>query len=353
MSTFGGISFIHEKPTVVFLSLCVLLRVMGMILVFSTFSSIRRLDYLSYTFAWLHCVASKLMTKQSRVSQRAARHNRKVWRQLIASALVPFVLGIFTVVFTIQQQSLSKQQHEIDRRNQRDAQQQVTFDTYINDISNLLLHSVETNETHRAKIRLYVRTKTLTALRNLNAARKKYIILFLYESGLLQNKNLDLSGADLNDVQLIGPYKLDRLYLPGVSWRNALFVKCNLIEAVFNQSHMDNAQFIQSFLERASFPEVQLDNALFRQTSVLSINFTGASLVGANFLDAELVQGIDFSNTDLLGARFTDEQFRGQRVKVFAHYFRHSRLPNGSFGVVNPTRNLLKNGDAESEVSFV
>ncbi|CAF1090495.1 unnamed protein product [Adineta steineri] len=276
------------------------------------------------------------------------KHNNTNWCKLFLSALIPCILGTFTIVFTVQQQVLSQQQHEIDRQNQRDAQRETAFNAYINDISNLLLH---TNHTNKTIFFLYIRTKTLTVLRSLNPERKKYIILFLYESGLLQGTGLDLSGAELDNVELIGPYKLDGLYLPSTSWENALIVNCSLKKAVFRQSRMPNARFINSLLDAASFAETILDKAYFIKTSVGGINFTSASLIHANFLDAEVVQGINFTNADLLHAQFTEKQWLGQRVSTSAHSFRYARLPNGSFGDLSPTKNLLQNGDAEQKCS--
>ncbi|UJR19876.1 hypothetical protein I4U23_023009 [Adineta vaga] len=189
------------------------------------------------------------------------------------------------------------------------------------------------------------------ALRTLNSERKKYVILFLYESGLLDGSGLDLNGVDLNDVQFIGPYKLSHLYLPNVFLKNALFLKCHLYKAVFTQSYMTNASFIDSSLDSASFAESVLDNVQFVRTKAFNINFTSASLVQANFLDATFVQGNDFTNADLFQARFTKDQFEGRRVSTTPHTFSYARLPNGSFGDLNPQRNLLTNGDAERECS--
>ena len=280
------------------------------------------------------------------------RSRTKDWCKIILSGLVPFVLGVFTIVFSLQQQSLSTKQNELDRWNQLDGQQQTIFNAYINDISNLLLQISDTNKTREKKILLYVKTKTLTALRNLNSERKKYILLFLYESGFLQDSSLQLTGADFNDVQLIGPYKLDRLYLPNVFWANALFIDCTLNRAIFDQSHMINARFINSSVERASFRETLMNNVHFVRTSVFNVNFTGASLVQGNFLEANIVQTIDFTNADLLNAHLTHNQFNGIRISIQPNKFDNARLPNGSFGPVNSTKNLIKNGDAEMQVIF-
>ncbi|CAF2609987.1 unnamed protein product [Rotaria sp. Silwood2] len=275
------------------------------------------------------------------------------WCKLVISALIPCVLGIFTIIFTLQQQDLSKQQQEQERWHQLDSQRQTSFKAYIDDISKLLKQQSTMSPMIEKISLLYIRTKTLTVLRTLDVERKKYVILFLYESGLIQDSSLDLRGADLNNVQLIGPYKLEKLNLPGVFWSNATFVECDLKNATFDQSVMNNARFIRSTLESASLAETVLNNTDFTGTTVIFANFTGAFLVGANFLNAEVVQGITFTNSDLFQAHFTEDQFKGQRATTSSHTFNHARLPNGTFGPIDAKKNLIQNGDAEWNVRYM
>ena len=268
------------------------------------------------------------------------------WCKLLISALVPCLLGVFTIMFTLQQQDLSKQQQEQERWHKLDAQHQTSFNAYIDDISKFLTQKSNMTPVLEQTL-LYVRTKTLTVLRTLDTERKKFVVLFLYESGFIRDSGLDLRGADLNNVQLVGPYKLDKLYLPGVFWSNATFIDCNLNNATFDRSLMNNAHFIRSSLESASLVEVSLNNADFKGSTVIFSNFTGAFLVEASFLGAEVVQGINFTNSDLFGTRFTEEQFHGQRVTRLPHDFSLARLPNGTFGPIDEKKNLIHNGDAE------
>ncbi|CAF3516960.1 unnamed protein product [Rotaria sp. Silwood1] len=272
------------------------------------------------------------------------------WCKLIISALIPCVLGIFTILFTLQQQDLSKQQQQQERWHQLDSQRQTSFNAYIDDISKFLAQEMAIHPVIDKTSLLYIRTKTLTVLRTLDAERKKYVLLFLYESGLIRNSGLDLRGADLNNVQLIGPYKLDNLYLPDVFLSNVTFVDCHLKNATFDRSVMNNARFIRSTLESASLGETVLNNTDFTGTTIIFANFTGAFLIGANFLSAEVVQGLTFTNSDLFEAHFTEEQFQGQRATMLAHNFNHARLPNGTFGPIDAKKNLIQNGDAERNV---
>ncbi|CAF1334146.1 unnamed protein product [Rotaria magnacalcarata] len=345
------------------------------------------------------------------VHEKKILQKRPGWCKIVISTLIPCILGIFTIIFTLQQQQLSKQQQDQQHWHQLDSQRQQSFTTYIDDISEYLTQSSGIDPVTNKTSLLYIRTKTLTVLRTLDVERKKYVVLFLYESGLIRDSRLDLSGADLNYVQLIGPYILNNLTLPGVFWSNATFVNCHLKNAIFDRSVMNNAHFIRSTLESASLVEAALNNTDFTGTTVIYVNFTGALLIEANFLKAEVVQGITFTNSDLFGAHFTTEQYNGQRVTIVrntfdharttviyvnftgallieanflkaevvqgitftnsdlfgAHFtteqyngqrvtivrntFDHARLPNGTFGKIDATKNLIQNGDAEKNCS--
>ncbi|CAF4018319.1 unnamed protein product [Rotaria magnacalcarata] len=276
------------------------------------------------------------------VHEKKILQKRPGWCKIVISTLIPCILGIFTIIFTLQQQQLSKQQQDQQHWHQLDSQRQQSFTTYIDDISEYLTQSSGIDPVTNKTSLLYIRTKTLTVLRTLDVERKKYVVLFLYESGLIRDSRLDLSGADLNYVQLIGPYILNNLTLPGVFWSNATFVNCHLKNAIFDRSVMNNAHFIRSTLESASLVEAALNNTDFTGTTVIYVNFTGALLIEANFLKAEVVQGITFTNSDLFGAHFTTEQYNGQRVTIVRNTFDHARLPNGTFGKIDATIRTLQ-----------
>ncbi|CAF4596236.1 unnamed protein product [Rotaria socialis] len=285
------------------------------------------------------------------VHEKKILRKRPGWCKIVISTLIPCILGIFTIIFTLQQQNLSKQQQAQQHWHQLDSQRQQSFTTYIDDISEHLTQPSGIDPVTNKTSLLYIRTKTLTVLRTLDVERKKYVVLFLYESGLIRDSRLDLSGADLNNVQLIGPYILNNLTLAGVFWSNATFVDCHLKNAIFDRSVMNNAHFIRSTLESASLAEAVLNNTDFTETTVIYVNFTGALLIEANFLKAEVVQGIKFTNSDLFGAHFTKEQFNGQRTTIVPNTFDHGRLPNGTFGKIDARKNLIQNGDAEKNCS--
>ncbi|CAM4983629.1 unnamed protein product [Rotaria socialis] len=144
--------------------------------------------------------------------------------QFMSSLLLPLVLGVFTAIITIQQQSAAREQRNQDRNaseKQRLEDQMAAkqlrelegtlsdnrykddaFDAYIKEIGTMMQnnHGMLTSNLVTATI---TRAKTLTIFRRLDASRNIQIIQFLYEAGQLGEKNnqsaLDISTAELRE----------------------------------------------------------------------------------------------------------------------------------------------------------
>jgi len=271
------------------------------------------------------------------------------WCKVLISALLPMVILSFCIVYTLQKERFFNTEYQHKQQDEYEQQQRLSFDTYIQDISNNLLQRTEQNSIDN-KLLLYIQTKTLIILKNLDVKRKKDILLFLYEKNLIQNNQLNLHGADLNNVELTCPHDFHHLHLSGVYWSNAIFINCRLRFANFTQAYLLNARFINSTLENASFIETNLDNSYFIQAIILNTNFNGASLRQADFLQADIVQGNNFINADLYQAKLTKDQLEGKKLLIVKHNFDHARYPNGSFELLNANENLVSNGNAEIEV---
>ncbi|CAF2518299.1 unnamed protein product [Rotaria sp. Silwood2] len=270
------------------------------------------------------------------------------WCKVCISALVLLVFLSFCIIYPVQKEIFFKQEHQNKQQEQFNHQQQLSFDTYIQDISNILLQLSDKNYTDE-KFLLHIQTKTLMILRDLEIKRKKDIILFLYERNLIQNNQLNLYGADLNNVELICPHDFHYFHLPGVLWSNAKFINCRLTFANLNHAYLINARFINSTLQYASLIEAKLDKSYFIHAIIMNVNFNGASLIQADFLQADIVQGNNFTNADLYQAKLTDDQLQGKKISMIKHDFCRARFPNGSFGFVNSEENLISNGNAELE----
>ncbi|CAF1525858.1 unnamed protein product, partial [Didymodactylos carnosus] len=234
------------------------------------------------------------------------------WLTLVATALVPLMIGIFTVVMTIQQQSSASRQRQQEQQQADNLQNERTFSTYVDDIAKLLLTKEVTTDN---KALLYIRTKTLSSLRKLDPQRKKHVLFFLYESQLLQydkakkhdRSTLNLAGADLTHIHVTKLKNFNNLSLPGVDLNNASFINCQLQHSRFADSVMNNIRFTNSFLLRTRFSRCSLERA-------------------------------DFTNADLYGALMTEKHLQE------AELLDNARLPNGSFAMIQG-KNLVVNGE--------
>ncbi|CAF1438411.1 unnamed protein product [Didymodactylos carnosus] len=256
------------------------------------------------------------------------------------------MIGVFTVVTTIQQQQIANRQRDQDKQQADDLQKESIFSKYIDDISKLLLESHNDTVTNRELS--YISTKTLTALRKLDYERKKHLFLFLYESGLLSSTNnahLSLKNGDFNNINFnidsngkILASNFYRLKLTNAYLINTSFTDCNLDKSDFSYSVMNQVSLTISTLRDSTFIHTSLEHANFYKTFFRKTNFNSARLRSADFTGAE-VYAVDFTNADLEKALITDEQLKTSITSG-------TRLPNGTFGSFQ-AKNLVKNGDAE------
>lgn len=284
--------------------------------------------------------------------------NHRIWLKIILSALIPLMIGVFTVVTTLIQQRSSFQQREQDKNDNTLARQQsdriaetlqreTILVSYLNDVSKLLM-----SENH-SRILIHIRTKTLTTLRQLDSDRKRLLFLFLYESELIEEnpikKILQIHGADFNGIQLNGTKESECVFVYlnayNVYLSNTTFIKCFIDRSNFTSSIMYNAKFIQSLLIRVSFITALLDNAHFSNMKISNTTFAGASLAQSNFIGTVWDKStVDFTNANLTEAILSNEQLENSTLD-------NCILPNKTWGPII-TRNLVINGDIKQNVSL-
>ena len=267
------------------------------------------------------------------------------WAKLFLLGIIAIAIICFCIIYTIQKENFFNEEYSRQQENQNHEKKQVLLEKYIEDISNILLKASD------EKSILYIQTKTLMLLKNVDSKQKKDIIWFLFTNKLLENKQMNFHGADFNDVELICPINLQqRLYLPGVQWLNAVFINCDLTGTNFNQANLFNARFINSTLQNISFIQTNLDQSQFIQTVIRYVDFTDASLIQSNFFQTDIVQGNHFINADLYQANLTKEQFEGKYYLTIKNDFTNARYPNGSFELGNSEINLVLSKNAKADV---
>jgi hypothetical protein len=127
------------------------------------------------------------------------------WLQLL---IIPVVLAVggylFNYTTTRAEQRNTQLRDQTEQAIASDNQRESAFQAYIDSMSELLLHEKLRESEPGAEVRNIARVRTLTILPRLDANRKRSVLQFLHESGLIEKgKNIiDLSGADLNKADL-------------------------------------------------------------------------------------------------------------------------------------------------------
>jgi uncharacterized protein YjbI with pentapeptide repeats len=284
------------------------------------------------------------------------------WCKMLLSALLPLILGIFTVIYTMQQNNIAKQNREQDlaiatairEQDQSQADElriQTIYDTFINDISARLLD--KNFNASNEKLLVHIRAKTLDSLRQVDTERKRNIIIFLYEIFLLhrhRQPEIDISEADLRDVKFIDGSSFSCAFkwlaLRNVLANNISFYMCNSNEAVFDGSMMNYSQFIGSYIVRASFVSAHLMGAVFSKSNFRYANFTNADLSYSNF-SIHPFMNVDLTNADLFGSDITDAHLIQNE---YPNILLNTHFSNGSFSDIDAS-NLVINNGAELSVS--
>ncbi len=182
----------------------------------------------------------------------------------------------------------------------QDQERQTTLDTYLNDMSNLLLmDGLQTAKPGSAVVALAI-ARTDTALRNLDGNRKGTLIRFLWEARLINEPHPIIS-------------------LNGVNLQQAFFAYANLSSADFSGAHMYQANFSQANLSGANLSGADLDSVDLLLSNLSGANLKGAILYRAyissaiaNFdLNAAVKDARDLTQTHLYPAGLVDANLSG------------------------------------------
>jgi uncharacterized protein YjbI with pentapeptide repeats len=253
--------------------------------------------------------------------------------------MMPAVLGVGGYLFNWSE----------NRRTQRIADQQRQDDllqAYLDQIGQLLLEKDRPlrKSAERDEVRILARARTLSILGRLDGERKRNVVEFLYESGLLgpvpagsieqefgegrdnhweiEPAIVLLSKADLNLAYL------QSARLPGVDLRNAYLIKADLSGAILSQVDLRGTILWGADLRSASLSAAKLRGANLRYADLSGAEHFGAdlslaSLVKANLRGASL--GANWSDANLSGVvGVTNEVIEQQAFSL-----ERTTMPNG------------------------
>jgi uncharacterized protein YjbI with pentapeptide repeats len=178
-----------------------------------------------------------------------------------------------------------------DQRAQDEALQ-----AYIDQMSQLLTDAAR--PLHRSQrgdsLSTIARARTLTVLTRLDARRKKSVLQFLYESGLIikGRVTVDLRGADLSGVDL------RRSDLAWTALAAIDILGVGPVEANLRGCDLSHADLRGAKLRGVDLSEANLSEANLRGAKLKIARLSGADLSGADLSGADLGQA-DLSNANL------------------------------------------------------
>lgn len=257
------------------------------------------------------------------------------WMELL---IVPAALAAAGLWFSfVQKQTeleIAERAREVEREIAVERQRQQTLEAYFDRIGKLILENGLGSDAEESVKRL-ARTRTLTALRELDGKRNRLILQFLLESKLLPGvvslEGAELSGinlrlANLRDANLssanLNGANLDFATLHGANLAGAKLNKADLFMANLNEAKLDwvelnearlgsaelqSARFYYARLNRASLVKAKLIKANLSQSYLEGTNLREADLSGANLIGANL-SGANLSGANLQGAKVQNEQ---------------------------------------------
>jgi uncharacterized protein YjbI with pentapeptide repeats len=245
------------------------------------------------------------------------------WLQLL---IIPAVLAVGGYLFNY---TTSRTEREIAS----DRQCEDALQSYINSMSTLLLDKDLRQSNEDAEVRTIAGVRTLTVLPRLDRVRKKSVLQFLYESGLIDKATriVDLDEADfsradlrrfnLNDADLRG-VNLRGADLRGAELDSTDLASAKLYMANIRFTKLSKVNLCAAFMKRADLSgsllmETNLSGAYLMETNLqeiqlLRVDLSEAFLEKANLQKALLVevslQGADLSGANLSGVKVIRDQ---------------------------------------------
>jgi uncharacterized protein YjbI with pentapeptide repeats len=163
------------------------------------------------------------------------------------------------------------------------------------------------------------RARTLTALAGMDGPRKRFVVTFLYELGLINGHDplLSLHTADLEDADLVGA-QLFGVNLDGADLSKSRLESARLTSALLNGARLSNANLRHALLVDARLNQADLRLAVIAESdasnaSMFSADLRGADLREVNFARANL-RSADLRGATLRGANLTGADLTGALI---------------------------------------
>jgi uncharacterized protein YjbI with pentapeptide repeats len=260
-------------------------------------------------------------------------------------------------VFTAQMVSIALDDRRTRESRELEAQRahETAVQNYFEQVGKLLIEKPLLRASPGDNLSTVVRAQTLAVIEGLDPGRKRILLQFLYESGLINKdkqvvvlEGAKLSGAMLSSTRLMEA-DLSGTFLGGTDLSSANMSKANLAGAdligadlsgaelseanlgaayligadlsgaELSEANLGLADLIGADLSRAFLRETNLRLARLMRADLSEANLSGANLSGANLSGANLSEAnltdadlsrADLSNAKLVGATLIDTYLR-------------------------------------------
>jgi uncharacterized protein YjbI with pentapeptide repeats len=204
--------------------------------------------------------------------------------------------------------------------------------------------------TRRGDTRTIIRAQTLTVLERVGKKRKRAIMRFLSESGLLEigsETAISLDDADFSDANL------DSMNLSGKGLRQIRLTPATLASADLSRADLSRADLSRADLSRADLGKADLSDADLNSADLRRASLRGADLRGANLSWANLRE----EATNLMWAKLREADLRGadlRRAYLRGAYLNSADLSGADLSGADLREANLRGADLrEADLSWV
>jgi len=260
--------------------------------------------------------------------------DKKFW-DFLDLLIVPAALALGVYWLNLRQEiereateeALKERDLVVENRRAQDA----ALQAYLDKMSQLLID--KERPLHRAdpgdKLSTVARARTLTVLSRVDGDRKRSVLEFLYESGLvvMGHEVVDLREADLGNASLseanlstanLSEATLSGAHLSGADLSGSKLTGAILSSAILSSAILREAKLIGTQLYRATLSEADLSEADLSGSNLSSANLSGADLSGTKLREASLTNAglseATLSGADLSGASLLGTELRGANL---------------------------------------
>jgi hypothetical protein len=234
------------------------------------------------------------------------------WQALLfVPVTIALIASLITLYQTVRQQEIENQRAEA-----------ASLQSYLDQMSPLLIDE-DLRTTEDADVRNLARARTLTTLDELQPERKRRVLRYLTETGLL-HASLPEGQPLVSDCPEDAPPTILPDKAPVIS---LMYARLDGI-GISRHGLLGGIDLRQADLANASISNANLSNTSLRGANLFEADLTSTNLVGADLRGACLsganLTAADLSSADLTGADVTREQL-GQAASL-----QGASLPDGS-----------------------